>query len=1611
MQNKVLPIALDQISETLGTEVTASSIDLDFFEQVTLNDIKILDKEGSPIIQGQSITVDLSLFSLWNRTIMIDDIVLDGVTIRLTTKDDGSNYAHVIEHLTSKNEDTTTPSSSTKEPWKLGLDDIIITNSKVLIEDEYSSLDIDVGKIVGDFGRFPTADTVLLNQLIAENISMTQQQLAIDPSVSGETLFPSLPLWLNAKDVKISNGTLAIRKLESNSIAGRLDPSNLEITDLMLDAKDLIWSDRISVNINDLTAKERSQLQLEKLSGQLQLSNDTVSVDQLYIQTNESVIEGGVRSEYYSFDKLVSDFMAARTTINLTKAKISRKDIGKLVAIDEIKTINLGITNRLNYEGRIDIASNALSLLAQQMSIDNNLSASGKIKVALGESARYDLALTNINTTDQYLKKLLPTLTFPPELKTLGRLNGDLTMNGDASSINVQSVDLQLGDHTQVVGAGQITGLDTSEPRYNFNFDRLKTNGSDLFVKPSSLPAQIFRLGDISYSGTFAGSTTRFVPNGVLKSDLGDVAFDGEVQFNKEYSDATYSGNFDIDQFDLGTLLDDEKLGIATADGSISGQGLDFETISANADLKADRFDYDGQTYTDILIDGKYSDSSFTGLLKSDDEKLNLDFEGTADLNGENSVFQFDSSLEKLDLNQFGIGDSIMWVSGQVSGNFTGNTIDNIVGKGEIKSLKLGTRHGVYAADTTITFTSTSKDDGDKEYILRSELVDATVTGNIQVSQITDVVTAYIRDYIPIESGFENQAYEETVSDNQDQMFYLDVKAKNVTPMLDVLTDGKIKMKSGKLGGYFSAYDSEADIKGSLDSLFYDGYTIDNTDFFFDGRADFINGNLIAENISSDGKVIISEVYLSTIFNDNIAELILELYDADDNETLSLGADISRTDEVIVNFHDTLRINEIPWNFSKYNEVVYGADGLYMQDVKISKDDQAITMYTDENDNGQAIEVLLDNFRVSEVSSIINMDNEYLESRINGGLVVNSIWGKPFVTADLQLEDITVADNSIGRLTIEAVQNVETNSVTSNIALLGAENDATLKLNYSIASSKLDGKLDVKKLQMSAIDPLFPEVISNSEGVITGKLDVSGTVSKPSINGKFNLKDVITTPLFTNSEIRIEDQTISISNQRIALSSTKVLDDENNEAILSGGINHDHLSNFDFDLRLTTDRFKFLNTTPVENPLFYGKVTIAGEINVTGPSDKIAIDGTARAIDNSELSLSPFSSDNVDYSNDFIIYADPRKISIDSLNAKQLASSAGLPFDVEIRLSVAEDSKFEMIMNPLTGDKITGRGNANLILNLKSTGDIELYGTYIVTSGDYLFTFGAVNKVFDITPGSTVNFNGDPLQGILDVTAVYKTQAAVYDLIALEIDDGFDDNKKAEARRKRNFNVELDLSKSIIAPEIKMNITSTAGGLENTSDFSGLSSIIENKLQELRSDPDELNRQVFGLLIFDNFMLASNATTDLAETTTDIAIRSLSGLVTRELNQLASNLIKGVELDFNVNSYNSDLISSGQGGLVTEVGVGLQKNLFDDRLSIKIGSNIDLETSSSEAAVFNNIAGDFVVEYKILKDGSLIGRAFRKSNFDRIADENAFKNGISLFIRKKFGTINKKQEQ
>jgi hypothetical protein len=176
-----------------------------------------------------------------------------------------------------------------------------------------------------------------------------------------------------------------------------------------------------------------------------------------------------------------------------------------------------------------------------------------------------------------------------------------------------------------------------------------------------------------------------------------------------------------------------------------------------------------------------------------------------------------------------------------------------------------------------------------------------------------------------------------------------------------------------------------------------------------------------------------------------------------------------------------------------------------------------------------------------------------------------------------------------------------------------------------------------------------------------------------------------------------------------------------------------------------------------------------------------------------------------------------------------------------------------------------------------------------------------------------------------------------------------------------------------------------------------LGGAVNAKLNMLNEDPSALNKQVFALLVLGRFIqedplqTETNAMASAARTT-------VGKFLSAQLNQLSQKALPGVELNFDIQSY--DDYSTGQAEGRTEVEVGLKKQLFNDRLEVQVGGTVDVEGERAKQNNASDITSDVTLEYKLTKDGRYRLRGFRHNQYEGALDGQLVETGGGvLYIR------------
>jgi hypothetical protein len=443
-----------------------------------------------------------------------------------------------------------------------------------------------------------------------------------------------------------------------------------------------------------------------------------------------------------------------------------------------------------------------------------------------------------------------------------------------------------------------------------------------------------------------------------------------------------------------------------------------------------------------------------------------------------------------------------------------------------------------------------------------------------------------------------------------------------------------------------------------------------------------------------------------------------------------------------------------------------------------------------------------------------------------------------------------------------------------------------------------------------------------------------------------------------------------------------------NKAIATGTIFHDWFKNFNFDVGLDASQFLAMNTTEKDNNLYYGKAFVSGLVNIGGYSNKMSIDLDVKTEKGTTISIPLSTSDEIS-ENDFIEFV--TNDTVKKVEEEIDLSNIIMNFDLE----ATPDAEVRLVFDEQIGDVMKANGDGDLEFRINQQGDFNIYGDYKVKDGDYLFTLqNIINKRFDLEEGGTIKWNGDPYDAQLNLTAVYRLRARLYELLA-----GVEDSSAAAIYKKRTpVNLKLIMTKSMLNPDIAFDI-----------DLPTADETTKNKVRSIlyvsdqQENIQELNKQVFSLLVLNQFLTPTGH--EGVGYTGNVAGTTSFELMSNQVSNWLSKISNDFDVGFNYRP-GDDL--SGQ-----EVELALSTQIFNDRLILDgnfgVSDNKGVSTESQNA---NNIIGDFSMEYKITEDGKLRVKAFNVSNQSYIERTSSnYTQGVGLFYRKefdKFGDLFKK---
>ena len=1582
--------------------MSVSSVDIDYLNRVSLDSIYLEDQQGDTLAFIEKLEVKVSLLGLLKNELLITDASLTGADIQLRkdTNSEDFNFQFLIDAF-SKDK-----SIDNKNALLFDLDKLNLENTHFSLKDDSTYLDVVLEKGTLNLESLDIDNKkIIANDLILENTQIQYNYEARSSQEGNKLQFPNLPWQIEIGHIKTQKVNLLLNEKNSQSDNSTLAFNNLYASDINFSAKNIkIDSTQINGQIAQLSLKEQCGFQLDNLQLDFNINEMGIKVPNLALETPHSKIFSSTTLTFEEFADLKNP-RAIEINSVFDNSKISFKDLryfspffskNAFANISSQENIILdgdlkGDVQRLNFK---DVTINVPGIINTRLNGHlSNLLAKDKFS--------FNMLVDRLQTSATKLSTVLPRETLPLSLNTFGNVDIKGKFTGTIRSFEVLRFDFNSEANTEAKFSGRITGIqDPKKLRLDLNIEQLHTHLDDIkgFIK-GDLPTAIREAGAIHYSGDYKGSLKDFKLDGKLATDIGNAETDVALQFDNNYKGASYSGAVQLQDFDLGAVLNNDDFGKVSLAIDTDGAGLNINELNSKMNMDVASLSYKGIQYKNFTFKGVVDQKKINGAFNIDNTNVVAAFDGLLDLSGAEPEMNFVLDIDTLSMQPMNLSPQDIALSGYATIKGKGNSVDDFLGNIEIVGFNMRKETLTYHTDT-LTLSSTMLETNKKELKLNTDGIEASISGEFNISQIPIYTEELIDDYIPIQ-WFDIAENTSGRSLKTKEIFTAKLEIEN-EDLLHLFIPKLNQLEDLSLYAYVNSEKESLFLNGSILSLSYDKFKSKNLDLFSQNKNNTIESDIIFEELTGIANFKFPQNSVHTVLHKDKLRLELDVQNDSLQNLLSLGGDlINKAGIYEFKFDEELQLDSTTWLVDKQNSIQFKKDYLFVNALSISKDLQVLLLQSDRDEplGNNPLNVLLANFDIHELSNLMSLENDFLYGIADGNIIIRDVFTAPTYGGDLFAKDIVLNQRELGNVKVVAAIRDTSSILELSVLLDGKGNQLDGKGTLDLSNNALKFKSSFDNLDINLFVPYIEKIVSNSEGTINGDFIIHGTTKQPVINGKVKTNELSTLVNFSNTRYQLNNQEVSIEDSKFTFDNLLIKDTKDREAILNGAINHTRFKDFYYDLAIRTDSFQLLNTTSRENPLFYGDLILQADATIEGPLKLPQVKVDANSLSGTAFHLSPFAEAEAVLQDDYIIFTNNTLNANDSLQNIVYELVNDLPLDLELNLIVDKETEFQFILDPKSGDKLTCFGDANLQVEIAPDGQINVFGKYTIDSGKYNFSYGKlIYKEFDLAKGGSVIFQGDPLLARLNVAAEYNTKATP--LAIVEDLSNLSDSEVSQLQKRSDIRVSLGIDGTIKQPDLNFDLAFQNNDIQ-------LSPTIDRRINEIRNNEEELYNQVFGLILFDSFVATDNFS--IAQSTGNIALSSISNLVEDRLNKFADKFIKGVELIVSVDSYNTNHIEESGSTSVTEFGLGASKSFFNNRLTLKALGNLDVDNRSDSAAL-SSIAGDFIIEYKLNKKGNITIEAFRKSDFDVLLEEDTNQNGVGISFQKALYLRNKLSE-
>ena len=489
--------------------------------------------------------------------------------------------------------------------------------------------------------------------------------------------------------------------------------------------------------------------------------------------------------------------------------------------------------------------------------------------------------------------------------------------------------------------------------------------------------------------------------------------------------------------------------------------------------------------------------------------------------------------------------------------------------------------------------------------------------------------------------------------------------------------------------------------------------------------------------------------------------------------------------------------------------------------------------------------------------------------------------------------------------------------------------------------TNLKGEFD--SMPLAPLSAIGSSVFDSLKGTFTGPISLIGNLKEAQLSTRLNIADGgIRFPYLGMNYTFNPEATIEITQEAIQFNDIILSDSQGlTKTRLMGSIDHSYFKDYRLNLAIDTgdEPSLMLNTPYRDGALYYGKGLVTGTASFKGPFNSPVISVKAKTFAGTEIQI-PLETETTDFTDDYIRFvSDVSEEKEEELIRQNSSSKIALDFDLEI----TPEAEVTVLVDQISGTELKGSGTGLLLMRLID-GEFSMFGDYAVSSGNFNYRFGGlIDKDFDLQPGGTITWQGDPYNAQLNLTALYRLSANPAPLL-----------NSSSYPRPVNTDVSIRLGGAILQPQIDFGIN-----------FPNLSSVIRSEIEYRLRDQSTLERNVFFLLAQGSFV---NDQMGISQgVLTGNLMQSASGLLDRVLGE-SESFDLGLSYEQGFTSPQSNVDIEDRIGVTVSTKLG-KRVLFNGKLGVPVGGVTETV-----------VAGDVELQVILNEEGTLSAKIFNREN-------------------------------